>query len=363
MEQPENTILENSPSGVVLYVDHTHLGRHVTGLERITLELFSRDALAPLELTPLTSSGTLDLVYRQNFALPAKMMKDRRSMILCPGFPPSFILSAFGERVIPYIHDLFLLTRPQDLNRRARLYMAPAFRRAVKSLPRFLVNSQYTRDELRRFCRKDAEILLYRPMVRNVFGLDDSGRKTAIASGQGLRLVALGTVEPRKNLRAAAAVLEALRAGGHPDAGLDIIGRPGWGGDVEYLQKIPGVTLHGYLSIERTRALIERADLFINTSNDEGLGLPLLEVQYAGLPVIAPDAPVFREVLGKSGLFIDTDRPVAAAQIIGSAIARKDWDARYRKLAADNLAAWNDMARLDKQNVIEKMRRLLVARS
>ena len=30
----------------VLYVDESHLGRHVTGLERITLELFSAAALA-----------------------------------------------------------------------------------------------------------------------------------------------------------------------------------------------------------------------------------------------------------------------------------------------------------------------------
>ena len=34
---------------MAIYVDNTHLGRHVTGLERITLELFSEAALAPLD--------------------------------------------------------------------------------------------------------------------------------------------------------------------------------------------------------------------------------------------------------------------------------------------------------------------------
>ena len=43
---------------MTIYVDHTHLGRHVTGLERITLELFSAAALAPLEVVPVTAHGT-----------------------------------------------------------------------------------------------------------------------------------------------------------------------------------------------------------------------------------------------------------------------------------------------------------------
>jgi hypothetical protein len=37
--------------------------------------------------------------------------------------------------------------------------------------------------------------------------------------------------------------------------------------------------------------------------------LPLLEAQYAGLPIIAPDAAIFREVLGESGIHIDTADP------------------------------------------------------
>ncbi len=339
-----------------IYVDHTHLGRHVTGLERITQELFSADALAPLKLIPLTASGTPDLVIRQNIVLPAKLALEQKALMLCPGFPPSFALSHFGSRVIPYIHDLFLLNRNKDLNRRARLYMAPPFRAAVKKLPRFMVNSQYTADELRKVCRKDAQVWLYRPMVGNVFGLDDVKRgEQERALGQPLRLVALGTVEPRKNLRAAANILAALRAGGHTDATLDIVGRYGWGEELEHLQKTPGITLHGYQSIEKTRALMARADLFINTSHDEGLGLPLLEAQYAGLPVIAPNAQVFKEVLGDSGLLIDTKNPGEAAARIEALVATPDWQMQHKELAASNLQHWNEAARTDRILVAQKL--------
>ncbi len=350
----------SAEKNVEIYVDHTHLGRHVTGLERITQELFSGDALSPLKLVPIRASGTADLVFRQNIVLPAKLALDRQALMLCPGFPPSFALSRFGGRVIPYIHDLFLMTRSKDLNRRAKLYMAPPFRAAVKRLPLFLVNSQYTADELRRFCREDAQIMLYRPGVRDVFGLQDGARSQSRDLNDGpLRLIALGTVEPRKNLAAAAHILDALRAKGYEGATLDIVGRFGWGDDVDRLQKTDGVTLHGYQSIEMIRELMARADLFINTSHDEGLGLPLLEAQYAGLPVIAPDAPVFREVLAKSALLVDPRKPLAAAKRIDGLLCQSGWRSRFRELAAENLRRWNAAALQDQQNVIQKLVQLL----
>ncbi len=155
----------------MILVDHTHLGRKVTGLERITLELFGPEALAPLPIHPIRSTGTAGLIFAQQVEIPARLAASPGALLLAPGFPPSIPASFFGRRVVPYVHDCFLITRPQDLNRRAALYMAPAFRRAVATLPWFLVNSQTTRGELRAFCRPDAEISLYRPNVRDVFGI------------------------------------------------------------------------------------------------------------------------------------------------------------------------------------------------
>ena len=334
-----------------IYVDHTHCGRHVTGIERITLELFSSEALAPLSVTPVTAASRAAMMAAQTFGLPWRAARDRTALFLTPGFPPSPALTLFGARVLPYIHDLFLITRPQDLNARAKAYMARPFRFAVRRLPRFLVNSEHTSRELARFCRPDAEITLYRPQVRDVFGLAGSPRDRAREKGA-LRLIALGTVEPRKNLRAAAAVLAALRAGAFPRATLDICGRDGWGGDATALARAPGVTLHGYQPVARIRELTAAADAFITTAHDEGLGLPLLEAQYAGLPVIAPDRPVFREVLAKSGVLIDAADPAAAAARITAYVSAADWRARAAALAADNLARWNGAAARDHGAVI-----------
>lgn len=340
-------------------VDETHCGRHVTGLERITLELFSAAALSPLEVRPVRAGGRQEMMLKQSFVLPAMALRDRRSVVLCPGFPPSPLLTLVGgARVVPYVHDLFLLTRPQDLNRRAKLYMVAPFRFMVRTARLFLVNSQSTADDLRRFCRPDAAIVLYRPRVRNVFGVAAEGRHDRATIPGRLRLIAIGTVEPRKNLPAAAAILAELRRTSHPAATLDIVGRLGWGVDVEALGREPGVTLHGYQTAEGMRDLIDQADALISTSHDEGLGLPLLEAQYAGLAVIAPDQPVFREVLDRSGTFVTSSDPVGAAARIGTALSQPAWRVRLAEAALANLARWNGAADLDRARVVETLQAL-----
>ena len=347
----------SEPRGAI-YVDHTHCGRHVTGLERITQELFSAQALAPLPVRIVTARGRAHMMLRQNISLPWTALRDPRALVVTPGFPPAPLLTLFGARVLPYIHDLFLITRRQDLNIRARLYMAPPFRLAVRRLPRFLVNSLHTRDELRRFCRADAEIIAYRPGVRNVFGLSAQGRAERPEAGRALRLVALGTVEPRKNLKAAAAILTALRARHFPEATLDIIGRIGWGPDAAALRGVAGVTLHGYQGGDATRALIEAADIYITTAHDEGLGLPLLEVQYAGLPVVAPDKTVFREVLGASGLVLPKESETVQSDRIAALADEPGWRAHHAAVAADNLTRWNAIAANDRAEVVTLLSRL-----
>jgi len=342
-------------------VDTTHMsGRALTGLERITLELFSAEALSPLPVTPVEAPfpGLAGLVAGQYLTLPLKLRGDPRAILLCPGFPPAPPLLYFGERVIPYIHDLFLITRPQDLSRKARLYMAPAFRRAVQRLPRFMANSRTTAGELARHAREDAEIHLYRPRVRNVFGLSPEGRSGGAAPDTRLRLVAMGTLEPRKNYEAAADILFELRRNFFPEATLDIIGRPGWGDVAERLRGRPGIRLHGHLPDDEVRRILQTADVFISTSHAEGLGLPLLEVQYAGLPVIASDIPAFREVLEDSGTFFDPSDPYLAALRIFTMVRKGDWRARHAERALANIRRWNALAGEDRRRITALLARL-----
>lgn len=323
---------------VPIVVDHTHVGRHVTGIERVTLGLFSDSVLAPHPIHRVNAKGRPSMIAAQQMAFWRIGKRDPAALFIFAGFPPSPLSCALGDRCLMYVHDTFPLTRPAEIGWKARLYTAPTFRHALRRLRRFFVNSLATARELRGFVAQDAEIALLRPPVPDVFSL--SGLQHEPLSDAVLRLLAIGTIEPRKNYPAAIAVARALNAAGRP-AELHIVGRIGWGSHPWLTEPPPFVRVHGYVADEALRALIARSDWLISTSKAEGLGLPLLEVQHGGLPVAAPGGELFDEVLNTSGLPIDPgDPPASAARIIAA-------QGHSRKAARDNVTRWNALAALD----------------
>lgn len=332
---------------VRVFLDLTHLGRHVTGIERVTIEQFEGVDFAGAEVIAVRANGLLSLVLRQQIWLPLLALFHPKAMFVFPGFPPSPLFALASNRVILYVHDLFLITRWADLGLKARLYMAWPFAFAAKRLKHFQVNSEKTAAELAPFVRRDARISLYRPGVRNVFGLEPGDRAQRASAVSALSIVALGTVEPRKNYGAALAILDALAARGLP-AHLHIIGREGWGHAQAALAAHPAVSIHGYLEAARVKVILEAADLYLCTSHDEGLGLPLLEAQYAGLALVAPDKAVFHEALGASALLIDPANAQASAAAIGRLVSVPDWRVRTTAASLANVARWNTQAALDR---------------
>ena len=176
------------------------------------------------------------MLLQQSVGFPVHMAQSPSSLLLCPGFPPTPLLHLFKRRVIPYIHDVFLLSRRDDINWRAKAYSAWPFGLAVRRLRRFLVNSVTTATRLAQYCLDNADITIYRPQIQNSFALSSAGRESRATRPAQLQLVALGTVEPRKNFLAAAAIVAALRQRNTEDVTLEVIGRRGWGDDWKKLE-------------------------------------------------------------------------------------------------------------------------------
>lgn len=342
-----------------VYLDLTHLGRHVTGIERVSIEQFEKQHFRGAEVRPVRSRGVPGMILKQQIFLPLLALLRPHALFVFPGFPPSVLFALLRNRTVLYVHDLFLITRPQDLGYKAKLYMAAPFRIAVTRLKYFMTNSEKTRSELAAFTRPDARIALYRPVVRNVFGLTGNGREARPATPAPLKLVMVGTIEPRKNYAGAIAIRAALETVGFAGAQLHVIGREGWGDAMSPLRADPNVHLHGYLSLEDARRTIEACDLYLCTSHDEGLGLPLIEAQFAGLPVAAPDTAVFREVLGDSGLFLDPAEPHDAAKKIAALIATPSWREKTARAALINAERWNAQAHSDAQRITGLFERAL----
>ncbi len=117
---------------------------------------------------------------------------------------------------------------------------------------------------------------------------------------------------------------------------------------------MPHVKLQGFLPETKAKRVMEGFDALICTSHDEGLGLPLIEAQYAGLQAIAPERPVFREVLGASGLFVDPD-DAAGAAVLEARFGETGWRDRAAAAAEANIRRWNGLAAGDRSRVIAFM--------
>lgn len=135
-------------------------------------------------------------------------------------------------------------------------------------------------------------------------------------------VVAIGTLEPRKNLDHLVAAFGAL-ADQHPDLGLVIAGHdgPARAGIDAAISRLPArprsrVVLAGGVSAAGRRALLERAALLAYPSIYEGFGFPVLEAMLAGVPVVAARAGSIPEIAGDAALLVEpTDEAALAAEM------------------------------------------------
>jgi alpha-1,3-rhamnosyl/mannosyltransferase len=133
-------------------------------------------------------------------------------------------------------------------------------------------------------------------------------------------LLALGQIEPRKNLPMLVRAFDAL-AGRHADLRLVVAGPDGWGRG-EFDEAVASarhgdrVGWLGYVSSVDRAHLLAGATVFAYPSLYEGFGHPPLEAMAAGVPVVATTAGAVPEVTGGDALLADPhDADALAGQI------------------------------------------------
>ena len=157
----------------------------------------------------------------------------------------------------------------------------------------------------------------------------DAGRTLdAVASLPTFLMV--GTVEPRKGYLQALAAFDVLWGKGL-DVNLVVVGGEGWKPlprqhrrtipeIVERLRRHPEAGerlfwLQG-ISDEYLERLYAASTCLIAASEDEGFGLPLIEAARHGIPILARDIPVFREVAGEHASYFSGLEPTDLAEAV-----------------------------------------------
>ena len=188
--------------------------------------------------------------------------------------------------------------------------------------------------------------LFYR--VTDTDKLDAVRNRYKIPSGR--YLLALGNLEPRKNLdrliNAFAYVIQQKTA---RDLNLVLAGKSAWKFDSifasirSYPQLENRIVVTGYVAEDDLASLYSGAIAFVYPSLYEGFGLPPLEAMQCGVPVVASNTSSLPEVIGPSGALVDPCDVEAIASGILKLLSDETYRATMREqsLARAALFQWS----------------------
>jgi alpha-1,3-rhamnosyl/mannosyltransferase len=270
-------------------------------------ELEGRD---DVEITPISwgGSGRFTAAVRDAAWYPLGLSRAARRLdvLHCPSYRAPF---RSQTPVVVTVHDLALLRHPEVFNRWSRTYGRFAVPRVVRGARRVIAVSEFTRSELVELLDVDADRI--RVVLNGISGLFTPEGP----AGEGDYVLAVGTLEPRKNLHR---LIEATR---RLDAELWIVGRRGWGdvdvdeGRVRWLGEVPD---------EELAVLYRGARCVAYPSLYEGFGYPVVEGMACGVPVVTSVGGATEEIAGGAAVLVDPLDPESIRAGIEEAIANRD---------------------------------------
>src|SRR2546426_5917266 len=204
------------------------------------------------------------------------------------------------------VHDLAVLRHPGAFNRWTREYSPRVVPRVLRAAREVIAVSEFTRRELVELLGVSEEKIHVVPnAVEDEFTEDGPAE-------QGEYVLAVGTLEPRKNL---ARLVEAVR---RTDTELRIVGARGWG-RVEVDSN--GVRWLGEVSDAELARLYRGAVCVAYPSLYEGFGIPVLEAMACGAPVVTTRGTAMEEVADGAAVLVDAQDPAEIAAGIFQAVA------------------------------------------
>lgn len=273
-------------------------------------------ALAGLDCDAVLSPYRHELVLKAMW-LPTIEAQLECDAILYPYWPSPPMRRHDAPPAAVFVHDLAFRMTPAEVPWQQRAYFRMVLPPALRNAAAVLVPSESTRRDL---------VELYRiPGLDSRVEVIPEGLPPAVPAGplpEGIEpgyVLAVGTVEPRKNYPRLLAAFRQLRGrhgsvpfiiNGRPRVPqLVIAGRPGWayGDTLQRIAAEPGVRYLGYVDEPTLTALYQSASVLAFPSLYEGFGLPLLEAMAHGVPAVVGAAGALPELALGAAIAVKPD--------------------------------------------------------
>ena len=244
---------------------------------------------------------------------------------------PNFLSFSFDGPTVLTVHDLSWIRHPEAHPVERVRIMNKFFELSLNRATRIITDSDFVKSELiQTFGIRPEHIHAIHLAATGDFKPLDAGETAGLLASRNLAhgqyWVAVGTLEPRKNLQLLLRAFMRLEQRDRQRCPLVIVGMLGWGYDsllkeLERMMASGEVILAGYMPRADQATLLAGAKALIYPSIYEGFGLPLVEAMQSGVPVIAANASCLPEVLGNAGLLIDPYDDAALGSLMASLLS------------------------------------------
>ncbi len=231
-------------------------------------------------------------------------------------------------RVVLHIHDVSFRALPEYIGWKDRWFLASLIPRSLRRANTIVTPSEFTKNEIAKYypgVRKE-RIAVVPNACGDEFGTEASPealiRARACYHLPQRYLIAVGTLQPRKNLPLLIRALAVVRER-DPSLELVLVGnRSAHHFDPEIDRAITETGLEGmvhfpgFVATQDLPAIIRGALVYVFPSRYEGFGIPLLEAMSQGTPIAASSIACFREVAGEAAAYFDPAKIDACAEIM-----------------------------------------------
>jgi glycosyltransferase involved in cell wall biosynthesis len=230
------------------------------------------------------------------------------------------------RKTVVTVHGLEYEMFPKAYSFWERLYMRLSIRFSVRVADRIVAVSENTKRDLMRLYGVPEEkiAVIYEGYSRSDKMQDARCRMQKDAKPY---MLFIGRLEERKN---AVRIIEAfgiLKEKYHIPHELMLAGKPGFGCEkIRFKIRNSKYEIReiGYVNEEEKWELLKNSDVFLFPTLYEGFGLPVLEAQAVGVPVVASKTSSLPEVGGKGALYADPLSPEDIAEQTWKLLSEKD---------------------------------------